>query len=50
MKTLNYKGHTVEIYDGYNGDEIFITLNGQKVYSARVNKGAGIERMHFILG
>ena len=50
MQKLNYKGHEVEIYEGYNGDEVFITRNGQKVYSARVNRGAGMDRVHFILG
>lgn len=50
MKTINYKGHTVEIYEGYDGDQIFITKDGQKVYSARVIKGQGETRMRDILG
>lgn len=50
MQKLNYKGHTVEIYFGYNGDQIFIEKNGEKVYSARVNRGEGKDRMYRILG
>lgn len=50
MQKLIYKGHIVEIYEGYNGDEIFITLGDRKVYSARVCKGQGETRMRDILG
>lgn len=50
MKKINYKGCEIEIYETYNGDEIFITKDGQKVYSARVCKGEAIDRMKFILG
>lgn len=50
MKTLNYKGHTITIFEGYNGDEVFITKNGEKVYSARVHKGQATERIKQILG
>ena len=44
MKRLEIKGYEVEIYEGYNGDEVFITKNGNKVYSARTCKGQAIER------
>lgn len=50
MEKLNYKGHTVEIFEGYYGDDLFITLNGEKVYSARVTRGQAMERVKYILG
>ena len=50
MQKLIYKGHDVEIYDGYDGDQLFITKDGQRVYSARVNKGMGMDRVKSILG
>ena len=50
LQQFTYKGHTVEIYSGYDGDQIFITKNGRKVYSARVNKGTAEIRMIDILG
>lgn len=49
MQQFIYKGYKVEIYDGYNGDQIFIYKNGEKVYSARVCKGQGEERMKWVL-
>ena len=50
MKTLNYKGHKVAIYETYYGDDVYITLNGQKVYSSRVTRGQAMERVKYILG
>lgn len=50
MQQFIYKGHKVEIYEGYDGDQVFITKDGEKVYSARVNKGAGMERVQSKLG
>lgn len=50
MKQFTYKGYEIEIYEGYNGDEIFINRNGQKVYSARVHKGQAMEMIKFKLG
>ena len=38
------KGYKVEIYKGYNGDEVFISKDGNRVYSARVHKNEGLER------
>ena len=50
MKTLNYKGHEIEVYETYYGDDLYIKLNGKKVYSARVTRGEAMERVKFILG
>lgn len=44
MEKFNYNGYEIEVYSGYNGDEIFINKDGKKFYSARVNKGTGRER------
>ena len=44
MEKFNYNGCEIEIYSGYNGDEVFVTRNGEKVYSARTNKGEGRQR------
>lgn len=50
MKQFTYKGYEVEIYEGYNGDEIFITKGETKIYSARVHKGQAMEMIKFKLG
>lgn len=44
MKQLTINNYQVEIYEGYNGDEVFITKAGEKVYSARTSKGQGLKR------
>lgn len=44
MEKFTFNGYDIEIYSGYNGDEMFITKGGKKVYSARVNKGTGRQR------
>lgn len=50
MQKLNYKGYEVEIYEGYDGDQVFITKAGEKVYSARVCKGQAMDRVESICG
>lgn len=50
MQQFIYKGHKVEIYSGYDGDQVFITKGGEKIYSARVNRGEGMERVKSKLG
>ena len=50
METITYKGYKVEVYEGYYGDDIYIKLDGQKVYSARVTRGQAMDRVKFILG
>lgn len=50
MKQLEIKGYNVEIYEGYNGDEVFITKDGNKVYSARTCKGQAMQRALDVIG
>ena len=50
MKTFNYKGYSVTVFSGYNGDELFITKAGESIYSARVSKGQAQGRVKAILG
>lgn len=44
MEKFTFNGYEIEVYSGYNGDEIFIEKGGEKVYSARVNRGLGKAR------
>jgi hypothetical protein len=50
MQQFTYRGHNIEIYSGYDGDQLFITKDGKKVYSARVHKGDSVSRIKQILG
>lgn len=50
MKRFNYKGHRVEVFEGYDGDQVFIYKGEQKVYSARTNRGEGVARVYEKLG
>jgi hypothetical protein len=44
MKKFNLGGYEVVIFEGYDGDEVFITKGENKVYSTRTNKGQGFQR------
>lgn len=44
MEKFTFNGYEIEVYAGYNGDEIFINKGDEKVYSARVNSGTGKAR------
>ena len=50
METIIYKGHKVKIYEGYYGDDVYITKDGESVYKARVTCGQAMDRVKFILG
>lgn len=50
MQKFTYNGCDVEIYESYYGDDLYITRNGEKVYSARVTRGQAETRMRDILG
>lgn len=50
MQKLEIKGYEIEIYEGCNGDEVFITKDGNKVYSARTCKGQAMQRALDVIG
>lgn len=50
MQKLEIKGYEVEIYECYYGDDLYITKNGKKVYSARCHKGEAVERANKVIG
>lgn len=50
MEKLTVKGYEIEIYKGYHGDELFISKNGETVYSARVHKGDAMNRVKQVIG
>lgn len=50
MIKLTIKGYQIEVYETYNGDEVFITKDGNKVYSARTCKGQAMQRAIDIIG
>lgn len=50
MQKLIINGYEVEIFDCYYGEELFITKDGDKVYSARCHKGKALERANDVIG
>lgn len=50
MKTYSYKGHDIQIFEGYDGDQVFIYKGEVKIYSARVHKGDAENMVKFKLG
>ncbi len=44
------KGYEVQIYETYYGDDLYITKDGEKVYSARCHRGQAIERALDVIG
>ena len=44
FKRTEIKGYTVEIFGTYYGDDLYITKDGRKVYSARVAKNEAMIR------
>jgi hypothetical protein len=44
MQKLNINGYEAEIYSGFYGDDLFVSKNGEVVYSARVHHGDGVNR------
>lgn len=50
MQTLKINGYEIEVFTGYNGDQVFISKNGETVYSARTIKNQGLNRALEIVG
>lgn len=50
MQTTYIKGYEVVVFNGYDGKELFISKDGQTVYSCRMSKkDSYLERAHRVI-
>ena len=50
MEQFNYKGHAIEVHEGYNGKSIYIrNAEGVQIYAHKFT-GSAMDRVKMILG
>ena len=49
MEKTKINEFEIEIYSGYCGDQLFISKGDELVYSARVHRGDGMNRVREVL-